>query len=258
MSAGPQYQKNQGVSKSRLYDSYISSYQPSNTEGGMAGCNPGLFFSAREHQIRRVISNYLTGNRDARILDLGCGHGAYLYFLQAAGYRNIAGEDVSPHQVAVAHRLGITQAECSDILPYLERTESDSVDSVLLIDVLEHLTLDQMLQIMDQVFRVLRAGGECLVHVPNAEGLYGMRVRYGDLTHERAFSPAAMNQLFTSVGFCQTRCFEDQPAVHGLKSLLRSIFWKLGTLPHRLLLAAETGTFEFVLSQNMLATARKL
>jgi cyclopropane fatty-acyl-phospholipid synthase-like methyltransferase len=258
MSAGPQYQKNQEISKSRLYDSYISSYQPSVLGSDSIRLDPDLFFSAREHQIRRLISKHIGFNRDARILDLGCGNGAYLYFLQEAGYWNIAGADVSAHQVATAHQLGIVQAECADILPYLERTESDSVDAVLLIDVLEHLTLDQMLQIMDEVFRVLRSGGECLAHVPNAEGLYGMRVRYGDLTHERAFSPAAMNQLFTSVGFSETRCFEDQPHVHGFKSLLRSVFWKLGTLPHRLLLAAETGASTFVLSQNLMATARKL
>jgi cyclopropane fatty-acyl-phospholipid synthase-like methyltransferase len=258
MSAGSQYQKNQEIYKSRLYDSYISSYKPSNLENELVGCNPQLFFSEREHQIRRVISKHVNVNRDARILDLGCGNGAYLHFLQAAGYRNIAGADVSSHQVAIAHQLGIVQAECSDILPYLENTESDTVDAVLLIDVLEHLTLDQMFHIMDNVFRVLRSGGQCLAHVPNAEGLYGMRVRYGDLTHERAFSPPAMNQLFTSVGFSETRCFEDQPDVHGLKSLVRAICWKLGTLPHRLLLAAETGASDFVLSQNMLATARKL
>jgi hypothetical protein len=48
---------------------------------------------------------------------------------------------------------------------------------------------------------------------------------------------------------------EDLPAVHGLKSLLRNIIWRVGTLGFRLLAVAENGVgFQTKpLSQNMLA-----
>jgi cyclopropane fatty-acyl-phospholipid synthase-like methyltransferase len=56
------------------------------------------------------------------------------------------------------------------------------------MDVIEHLTRQELFDLLDSVYRVLAPGGVCLVHVPNAEGLYGMRIRYGDFTHELAFS----------------------------------------------------------------------
>jgi hypothetical protein len=42
-----------------------------------------------------------------------------------------------------------------------------------------------------------------------------------------------------------------------LKSGVRLLIWNLLTLPARLLLAAETGRFGHLLSQNMLVTARR-
>jgi cyclopropane fatty-acyl-phospholipid synthase-like methyltransferase len=41
-------------------------------------------------------------DRSARILDLGCGHGVFIYFHREAGYTNVVGVDKSPEQVAEA------------------------------------------------------------------------------------------------------------------------------------------------------------
>jgi hypothetical protein len=43
--------------------------------------------------------------------------------------------------------------------------------------------------------------------------------------------------------------------VYGLKSFVRRVLWDLLTIPPRLLLAAESGTFSGILSQNLLVTA---
>ena len=89
------------------------------------------------------------------------------------------------------------------------------------------------------------------------EGVFGMRVRYGDLTHEQCFTPRSIRQVLAVCGFNDVFCFEDQPVVHGLKSALRFLVWKLFTLPVLLLLLAETGGRGHILSQNMLITARR-
>jgi hypothetical protein len=126
-----------------------------------------------------------------------------------------------------------------------------------MIDILEHLENDEMFEALDEVFRVLRKGGACVAHVPNAEGLYGMRVRYSDMTHERAFAPKSAGQLFRTIGFNDVQCLEERPQVHGLKSLVRRILWTAGTLAPRILLTAETGGQSFILSQNMIVIAHK-
>src|SRR5437870_7579155 len=50
---------------------------------------------------------FRSANKAARIADLGCGYGSFLYFLHEEGYRNIAGVDISAEQVDSARKLGI-------------------------------------------------------------------------------------------------------------------------------------------------------
>jgi hypothetical protein len=174
-----------------------------------------------------------------------------------AGYRNISGCDISAEQVELAHKLGIPEARFRDIRSELKDMPSESIDAVIMMDILEHLENDELFAVLDDIFLVMKTGGTLVAHVPNAEGLFGMRIRYGDLTHERAFGPKSAEQLFRTIGFTNVQCFEDRPKVHGVNSLVRRILWDTGTLPHRLLLLAETGRRDFVLSQSMLITVRK-
>jgi len=238
--------------KSRLYDSYVS-----NKQAGIANDSEKSLNSSRSFYIRSLITRHIPINRDSRIVDLGCGYGLFLYELRQAGYQKIGGVDHSGEQVKVAHSLGIRDVEQGDIKEYLIRLPDRSVDVVLIMDVLEHLTREELFVILDEVLRVLDAGGICMAHVPNAEGLFGMRIRYGDLTHEQAYTSKSIRQAFLTVGFSTPRCVEDKPVVHGLMSLTRRALWEIGTIYPRVLLAAETGEFRTILSQNMLVIAQK-
>jgi SAM-dependent methyltransferase len=241
------------VWKSRVYQAYVSSGQVALCEGIVAS----EAFLPRKAFISAIIAKHFPRQSTSRILDLGCGHGAFLYFLAMAGYCNIEGVDTSHEQISAAQRFGIVQAKHGQFEEVLRAAEDSTVDVVLLIDVIEHLETEVLFQLMDDVKRVLRNGGKCVLHCPNAEGIYGMRVRYGDLTHERAFTPKSMQQLLRTVGFSDVKYYEDKPVVHGVASFVRRCCWELGSLPHRLLLLAETGTSGHILSQNMLAVAMK-
>ena len=240
--------------KDRLYQYYVSSGQAATAK---EASSPASFFRPRAPHLRQVVTRFIPPDRRLKIVDLGCGPGASLYFLKLAGYTNISGVDISLEQIEQAHRLGLTEARQGQIDSFLAGTSPESIDIVLLFDVLEHLSREELFTTLDEVYRILRTGGRCIVHVPNAEGLYGMRIRYGDLTHELAFTPQALQQLFTTVGFRSVQTFEDKPRVHGILSGIRRAVWAVGTLPHRILLAAETGRTQFILSQNMLAVAKK-
>ena len=54
-----------------------------------------------------------------------------------------------------------------------------------------------------------------------------------------------------------TKCLEDKPAIHGVQSFVRFILWETLTMPFRILLTAESGITSHILSQNLLAIARK-
>jgi len=237
--------------KHRLYDNYIST--------GQAGTNINRQAGLDVHKypyFLKIIKEHLPDKKDISILDLACGHGALIYCLKQLGYNNVAGVDISPEQVALAHELGVTEIKCQGIREFL--TDSvNTFDVIFLMDILEHLSKAELFDYLDQVSRSLTKNGMVVIHVPNAEGVFGMGIRYGDLTHENCFTPQSMRQVLSACGMHSIDCFEDKPVIHGPKSLIRYVLWALLTVPLRLLFAAETGITKAVLSQNMLVVARK-
>ncbi len=238
--------------KSAFYEAYVSSGQA----GAQTGQTAEELFAPRLAYLNHIVASHIPADRNLRIIDLGCGAGAMLFALDRAGYRNIAGVDVSQEQIDVATRLGIASASCATLEDFLAAQPAASVDAVLAIDILEHLTRPEVMDVLASIRRVLSPGGRCVAHVPNAEGIYGMAIRYGDFTHELAFTPTSASQIFRVARFTHVNCFEDKPRVHGLKSLIRRVLWDVGTLPTRLLYTAETGAPRAILSQNMMIEAR--
>jgi 2-polyprenyl-3-methyl-5-hydroxy-6-metoxy-1,4-benzoquinol methylase len=242
-----------GSWKTRLYSTYVSSGHFSQKHQSSAE----IQLKSSKPYILHAIQKYIPADRSVTILDLGCGYGAYLYFLKQAGYANIQGIDASAEQVALAHEFGIHEVQLDEVDPFLAKLDEASVGVILLMDVLEHLTKQELFDTLDGVFRVLEPGGHCICHVPNAEGIFGMRVRYGDFTHELSFTSRSVSQVFSSIGFERITCHEDKPVIHSVLSLARSVIWTLGSLYPRLLLMGETGQRSGILSQNMMVTAEK-
>lgn len=209
--------------------------------------------------LRRLVKQFFPEDRHARIIDLGCGSGALLLFLQQAGYVNTTGVETSPDQVEFARRLGVSSVIAADLLSFLRESAAELYDVVVAFDVIEHFSKDEVLEILDHACRVLRPGGRLILHVPNAEGIFGSRIFWSDFTHEMAFTREGLRQLTQACGFASLHCREDVPAVHGLKSLLRrGTWWALRNL-FRLVHMSETGDSGrgLILTQNLLAVARK-
>jgi 2-polyprenyl-3-methyl-5-hydroxy-6-metoxy-1,4-benzoquinol methylase len=236
--------------KSSFYKAYVSSGQAMSK-----GATASEVFRTRIGYANYVIAKHLPQDRTVRVADLACGSGHWLYALELAGYRNVAGIDVSEEQISEAHRLGITSATCSTLEAYLESQGEESIDVVLAIDIFEHMTRGELMNILHSIRRVLKPGGRCIAHVPNAEGIFGMQVRFGDFTHELAFTKRSASQIFRVAGFRQVQCFEDKPLVRGIKSFVRRVIWDVFTIPRRLLLLAEVGVPGAILSRNMVIEA---
>jgi cyclopropane fatty-acyl-phospholipid synthase-like methyltransferase len=206
-----------------------------------------------------MVNQHFPTDKDASILDLGCGHGALIYVLQQQGYRKSRGIDGSPEQVAAAMRLGIADVVQGDVLSALANTLDASEDVVVCFDLIEHFAKDEVIGLIDEVHRVLKPGGSWIIHVPNAEGPFGSRMRYGDFTHELAFTRISISQVLLSSGFSSVRCLEDKPVLHGLKSTVRAVFWTLIRTGLLFYIAVETGDLDrrAIFSQNLLAVAVK-
>ncbi len=239
--------------RARFYKNYAGLQQRTQVEQVRRG------LALRAPYLRRLVKQCFPADRECNIVDLGCGSGALVLFLQENGYRNVLGVETSPSQVEFAHQLGLNSIVSGDLVTFLRNSAAEVFDVVIVFDVIEHFCKDEVLEIMDQAYRVLRPGGRLIVHVPNAEGIFGSRIFWSDFTHEMAFTREGLRQLTCASGFTSVEFREDLPVVHGVKSLIRRVLWTGLRSIFRLAYMAESGDSGagLILTQNLLAVANK-
>lgn len=240
-----------GFYRDRIYGAYASARELPLAPSSLAGLNPHLPY------LRRLIQQHFPKDRQSVILDVGCGHGALLYALREAGYVHARGVNGSAEQAQAAKRLGIAGVEREKAMPALASIVDASLDVVVAFDVIEHFTKDELVSLIDEVRRVLHPAGYWILHVSDGESPFFARIRYGDFTHEQAFTRISLDQLLRAIGLRSVACFEDRPVPHGVLSVIREELWSLirwGLLGY---IAVETGIWDrrAVFSQNLLAVA---
>jgi 2-polyprenyl-3-methyl-5-hydroxy-6-metoxy-1,4-benzoquinol methylase len=206
-----------------------------------------------------MINKFFPKDKSVSILDLGCGHGALIYFSHRAGFSNARGIDVSLQQVTLAKELNISNVEQGDLMETLSQFSLSSLDVVISFDVVEHLSKSELIDLIDAVYLVLKPGGRWIIHAPNGCSPFFGAIRYGDFTHEQAFTPLMIAQVLKASGFREIICEECGPQVYGVKSAIRVITWRVVRFLYRIVLAAETGDFSrnSILTQNFYAVGIK-
>jgi SAM-dependent methyltransferase len=237
--------------RKRLYERYVSTH-----------AGDGIRLTSASVRSRfRAFANYygdfLPADKDASILDIGCGHGAFLCFHRERGYHNAAGVDISPEQVAIARRIGLQDVECIDAFQALS-VRPGTVAMVSALDFLEHLEKEEAMRALDAIHCALAPGGTVLIHTVNAESPFFGNVRYGDLTHESAFTHESLKQILSATCFDDIRIRPAGPIVHGILSLMRAVIWRASENLFRLAAAAETGELrDHIFTRNLIAAARR-
>ena len=154
-----------------LYDSYLSS------QGEAAADVLAAHLRVRANHCQRILNDFFPPDRDARILELGCGYGALLHYAMAAGYHDIRGVDNSPEQLAAAHQLGITCAVEGDCIDFIGKEADNSLDVIVSLDLIEHFDKPEVCGLVAEVARALKSTGRWILHCPNGESPFGGRVR---------------------------------------------------------------------------------
>jgi 2-polyprenyl-3-methyl-5-hydroxy-6-metoxy-1,4-benzoquinol methylase len=230
--------------RGRLYESYVSQHSGSAPDSVVR-----LIY-------RRDIRSLLPSRSAGPVLDIGCGNGQLVRCLLADGY-NATGIDVSPEQVMLAHKSGLTKVQQGDYLKVLA-ARPGQLTAVTATDLLEHLTKPEVMATFDAVAAALRPGGVFVARVPNAVSPFGGHIRYGDFTHESWFTAGSIRQLAAAAGLTVGALLACPPPVHGLGSALRAGVWKPASGLFKLVLAAETGSLRgHIVTQNLTFAVRK-
>ena len=115
---------------------------------------------------QRAIRRHLPKRDDLEVLELGCGYrAANLIALESKLKRGIGVDFQVAPELKTREKFSFHQGAIEETLPKLE---SESVDVVMLISVLEHLAEPQL--VIQSAWRFLRRSGLLLVNVPTWTG----------------------------------------------------------------------------------------
>lgn len=200
---------------------------------------------------------FLPVERNAEILDAGCGSGGFVAYLHDLGYHRAEGVDINPDAVRRGREAATSDLHHADLRHWLsERPER--YRAIVARDVLEHFDKEEIVETVGLIRRGLKENGRLILQTVNAQSPFGLHIRYGDFTHEIAFTASGITSLLTRIGFSRVICHPVRPAAaHSWRAAVRHGLWRPLELLLRLCQAVETGSGEGVFTRNLIAVADK-
>ena len=158
-------------------------------------------FRGTREEIKERFREYLAYVKDsAPVIDLGCGRGEWLELLREAEIE-ARGVDSNHLQIEQCRALGLDVTE-ADFLVQLQGMTTESAGAVTGFHIIEHLSFNALVSLLNEVMRVLRPGGVVIFETPNPENVVvGSHYFYLDPTHRHPLPSELMEFVFKHQGF---------------------------------------------------------
>ena len=231
-----------------VYDRYYEHFLKLNTPDEKA-------FKSVAKSYAAWYKRFLPPNKNAKILDVGCGMGHFLYFLKREGYTNFFGIDISKQQVDFVKENITENVAVADGFDFLK--ENGLFHAICVNDVIEHVPKEKVLKFLHLIFNSLEVGGVVFIKTDNMSNPFGLRGRYMDITHEVGFTEHSLFEVLNTVGFQDIHLMGACHPVVSFKSLIG----KLGEwIIHKflkLMFLLQGYPSPKILSKDIIAIARK-
>lgn len=231
-----------------LYDRYLSTFK----DDGTWQRKRAVIHSWCEQNLQLFLK---TLSKKSRILELGCGQGQVLDFLNEQGFSSVEGVDTSKEQVMVAKRYGL-QVYHSDVFDFLHASHQ-GYDLVLAIDFIEHFTRQELIQLLYGIKEILNKGGHLILRTPNGQGIFVGQIIYGDLTHLTILTPQSLRQILRFTGFEIVRMKESLFSSRGLKRKMRYMLWNLLKIGLNMMRRISSGKSQDIWTENFICIAKQ-
>jgi 2-polyprenyl-3-methyl-5-hydroxy-6-metoxy-1,4-benzoquinol methylase len=150
---------------------------------------------------------YLSDMPPGRLLDVGCGDGAFAASMASEGWR-ACGIDFDEGAVAAARRHGLIDVKVGDLIG--QNYPAVSFDAIVMNNVIEHLSNPG--ETLAECQRILASGGRLVTITPNVESL-GHAIFGADWRglepprHLLLYTDRALRQVAERAGFTQIQIF---------------------------------------------------
>jgi len=178
-----------------------------------------------------VYGKVLPDDKKAEVLDVGCGTGHFLYYLNKKGYKNFLGLDISPQQVEFCKKNISENVKLADAFEFLK--DKEGIYAVIAAhDILEHVPKDKTLSFVRLIYESLKNEGVFILRVPNMSNPFSLDSRYRDFTHETGFTEKNLYQILWIAGFRDIQISSTKIQIRSFRSRVRCL---LVDLVHRLI-----------------------
>lgn len=154
------------------------------------------------------LKEYLHDWSKGTFVDVGSGRGEWLDILRENGAKDYVGVDLNARQNAMCEERGhrVLQMDC---LEYLASLPENSVDLVTGFQIIEHLCMSDLMELLKESYRVLKKGGMILFETPNPRNLIvGADTFYIDPSHKRPLEPRMVAFFAEWCGYGQVQCID--------------------------------------------------
>jgi len=174
-------------------------------------------FRGSRSEIKERLSFYLPklteagiGSESMPVLDVGCGRGEWLELLREQ-QMTASGIDLNRVLLAICEERELPAIE-AEAVAYLRSLPEASLGAVTAFHLIEHLTLPQLLNLLDAIWRVLKPGGMAIFETPNPNNMFvSSRYFYLDPTHRHPVPPLLGRFLAEARGFERVEILELHP-----------------------------------------------
>ena len=163
------------------------------------------------------------------VLEIGFGSGSLLAWLRDKN-ANLYGTEISIQNQTFARNHGVTILD-----PSLSEVETliGKFGVIAVFDVFEHLTHQEITQLLDKAALLLRPGGHLVARFPNGGSPFARFIQHGDVTHVTTLTKTKLTQLMIGKPFEIQRAGDSAIPMHGGvvtrvakhgRRILRSVF----------------------------------
>jgi O-antigen chain-terminating methyltransferase len=170
-------------------------------------------FRGSRNLIKKRLSNYIPileqliiGYPNSLAVDLGCGRGEWLEILKELGFK-AKGIDIDELMINDCRMFGL-EVELQDAIKYLKSMPNESLTVVSGFHMVEHIKFEEVQQLFEETFRVLKPGGILILETPNPENItVATSSFYIDPYHQRVIPSQLLTFLSQYYGFAKEITF---------------------------------------------------
>ena len=174
--------------------------------------NEELLPDSRENVMQRTqiyierLNQYFSQEQkeNLKIVDLGCGECEWLELLQENGYMAIGIDNNTQVVKKVRKSFPQFKIEEENAFDYLKQCENTSLNVITSFHMVEHLEIIEIIELIQEAFRVLKKGGVLILETPNPQNiLIASYYFYLDPTHKKPLPPELLEFLVKQNGFSE-------------------------------------------------------